>query len=258
MKLLDKLTQTKIYKFLLIHKKILIIVATIILIISGIIANNIDSSDSIKKVNAESEVKVIGQEFKINVSGEVRKKKTLVYDSPVYLFEIIDMCGGFSNYADVDSLDLLKVYNSDADININKNSVSKTNTIHIIDISNTSNNVLLYLGRINDQLNIYKVDKNAYLYEVLFKLDIDNCNYSDKVLNQNYSYIKKSAVELININTCSAIDLTKLDKIGPSTAEKIIEYRNEHGEFKTIEDIMNVKGIGEAIFSSIKDKICVG
>jgi len=63
---------------------------------------------------------------------------------------------------------------------------------------------------------------------------------------------------LIDINQAGMAELDSLPGIGPSTAEKIIEYRNSAGLFTTIEEIMNVPGIGEAKFNQIKDLITVG
>jgi len=67
-----------------------------------------------------------------------------------------------------------------------------------------------------------------------------------------------SSDDLININTASAEELDALPGIGPTTAQKIIDYRVEHGNFQSIEDIMNVSGIGPATFDRIKDLITVG
>ena len=61
----------------------------------------------------------------------------------------------------------------------------------------------------------------------------------------------------ININTATQTELEELSGIGPSTALKIIEYRNENGEFSSIEEIKNVSGIGEAKYEAIQDSICV-
>lgn len=61
----------------------------------------------------------------------------------------------------------------------------------------------------------------------------------------------------ININTASKRQLMLLDGIGETTAQKIIDYRTENGNFKTIEELMNVSGIGEKKFGQIKDKIKV-
>ncbi len=63
---------------------------------------------------------------------------------------------------------------------------------------------------------------------------------------------------LVNLNTASLAELDALPGIGPSTAQKIIEYREANGRFATIEDIMNVSGIGQAKFDQIKTLITVG
>jgi len=61
----------------------------------------------------------------------------------------------------------------------------------------------------------------------------------------------------ININKASQTELETLPGIGPSTATKIINYRNKNGNFKKIDDIKNVPGIGEAKFNSLKDYITI-
>lgn len=66
----------------------------------------------------------------------------------------------------------------------------------------------------------------------------------------------QSMSDKVNINTASSEDLQSLSGIGPKTAEKIIEYR-EDNKFKNEEDIMNVNGIGEKTYEDIKDQIRV-
>lgn len=61
----------------------------------------------------------------------------------------------------------------------------------------------------------------------------------------------------ININTASQTELETLKGIGPSTALKIINYRSENGNFKRIDDIKNVPGIGDSKFENIKNDICI-
>jgi competence protein ComEA len=62
----------------------------------------------------------------------------------------------------------------------------------------------------------------------------------------------------ININTATAAELESLPRIGPAIAQRIVDYRTEHGYFQKVEDIMNVKGIGPVTFDAIKDYITVG
>jgi competence protein ComEA len=64
--------------------------------------------------------------------------------------------------------------------------------------------------------------------------------------------------ELININTASAAELDTLPSIGPSLAQRIIEYREQNGPFASIEDIINVPGIGSGNYERFKDMITVG
>lgn len=69
---------------------------------------------------------------------------------------------------------------------------------------------------------------------------------------------KSTPVEKVNINTADENTLSEnLTGIGPAIAERIISYRNHYGGFQTIDELKNVKGIGEKIFEKIKDDITV-
>lgn len=61
----------------------------------------------------------------------------------------------------------------------------------------------------------------------------------------------------ININTANMSELKQITGIGESTANKIIDYRENVGKFKKIEDIKEVKGIGDAKYESLKNKITI-
>ena len=63
---------------------------------------------------------------------------------------------------------------------------------------------------------------------------------------------------LVNINTATLAELDTLPRIGPAIAQRIIDYRTANGPFTTIEQIKNVKGIGDATFAQLKDLITVG
>lgn len=62
----------------------------------------------------------------------------------------------------------------------------------------------------------------------------------------------------IDINTASAEELTQLNKVGPKIAERIVSYRNTNGPFKTIDDLKNVKGVGDTILDLNRDRMTIG
>ena len=67
-----------------------------------------------------------------------------------------------------------------------------------------------------------------------------------------------ATVGSVDINTATVGELDTLTGIGPALASKIIAYRQVYGSFKTIQDLLNVDGIGPSVFSKIKDRITVG
>ena len=64
--------------------------------------------------------------------------------------------------------------------------------------------------------------------------------------------------ERIDLNTASAGDLDRLPGIGPARAEAIISHRETNGPFTCVEDLMEVKGIGEGILNGLRDYVTVG
>ena len=62
---------------------------------------------------------------------------------------------------------------------------------------------------------------------------------------------------LININSASVVDLQALPGIGAKTAELIVEYRQKNGPLKKIEELMNVRGIGEKNFLNLRAQVTV-
>ena len=98
--------------------------------------------------------------------------------------------------------------------------------------------------------------------------DADAVNLAEKLTDGQHIHIPtkeiflmpqniSAASDLININTADAEQLETLKGIGASLAQRIIDYREQNGAFKNIDEIKNVRGIGDKKFASIKDKITV-
>ncbi len=80
------------------------------------------------------------------------------------------------------------------------------------------------------------------------------------VIQENSENILSSGVKKnskVNINKANEGELQNLTGIGLSIAKRIVQYRNENGNFKNLEDIKNVSGIGDSKYENIKDEICI-
>ncbi len=97
-------------------------------------------------------------------------------------------------------------------------------------------------------------------------------NKKDKKINEEKTYITsesgnnvikeqnsstKGANKKVNINTANQSELETLPGIGASIASRIIEYRQQNGKFQKIEDLQNVKGIGDSKYTNIKEYVTV-
>jgi len=80
---------------------------------------------------------------------------------------------------------------------------------------------------------------------------------SDNFTDKQVSVVKAETAifEVININTATARELVDLPSIGDKMAQRIIDYRNANGQFKSKEQLKNVSGIGDKTFEAIKNKI---
>jgi len=68
---------------------------------------------------------------------------------------------------------------------------------------------------------------------------------------------KPASTAIVNLNTASAAELQGLPGIGAKTAARIVEYRQKNGPFKKIEELMNVRGVGEKNFLKLKPQITI-
>lgn len=132
---------------------------------------------------------------------------------------------------------------------------------------------------------VYELDKDTRVFDVIEAagglLETANrkkINLAKKIVDEEYIYIPNESDEnieiqntpnplittninqnesLVNINNAGMTELNSLPGIGEVLANRIIEYRSEKGDFKSVEELKNVSGIGDKKFSEIKDKITV-
>ena len=134
--------------------------------------------------------------------------------------------------------------------------------------------VVYVVGEVNEP-GIFEVEDGTRVYEVLEMAggvtedaDTSRMNLAKIVVDEEKINVPKKVIitvesetaevgGLVNINTANADKLSTLSGIGKSTANKIIQYRNENGYFDTIEDLMKVSGIGENKFNAIKEDITI-
>lgn len=87
---------------------------------------------------------------------------------------------------------------------------------------------------------------------ILVLVAINVVNYVKKEnLKKNYTVLIEEIKVQISINDVEAGELEDLPGIGPSLSNRIVEYRNMHGRFKDLENLKNVKGIGNKLFQKI-------
>lgn len=137
-------------------------------------------------------------------------------------------------------------------------------------------------GEVNKP-GVYKLEEGSRVYEavelaggVSEKADIMLYDMARKLVDEDTVYLPARGenagldtgrginsmasprTSLLNINKASAAEMAeKLNGIGPALSQRIVDYRNSNGPFKTIEEIKNVSGIGDKRFEDIKASICV-
>ena len=68
---------------------------------------------------------------------------------------------------------------------------------------------------------------------------------------------QEETITAVNVNTATVEELIGVEGIGPTLAERIVEYREEHGPFQSVEELDNVKGIGPSLIENIRFLVCV-
>ncbi len=172
------------------------------------------------------------QTFKVDIKGAVKNPGVYEALDGAIVNDIINLAGGFNSNAYKNGINLSKKISDEMVIYV----YTKT------EISNAKKEV-------KEEVPVCK----APSYNI--------CDCTDEKASIIESGTGEAAQNsdngLININTASKEVLSTLSGIGEAKAQAIIDYRMQNGNFKTIDDLLQVKGIGEAIFSKIKAFITV-
>lgn len=177
--------------------------------------------------------------------------------------------------------------------NDNQETFSKVNNIEDVKMvknsENTTKKISIYISGAVNSPGVVELKSNDRLMEgvkicgdLTEEADTNRINLAMKVKDEGHYIIPKVGEEIIvddsnvetesknnssnsegneknkiNINSASIEELDSLPGVGEVTAQKILDYREENKEFKSIDEIKNVKGIGENKFNNLKDYICI-
>ncbi len=230
---------------------LLLVTITIVLIKPSRKVTNIVkeySSNNIQDLSSSDDSNI-----KVEIKGMVLNPGVYELENGKRVNDLIEVSGGLLENANTNYLNLSKklkdemiiiVYSNDEINSFKENKNSNYENIKIeCNCPDTINNACLDIGDISHEDNI-TYENNS---------ENKNPNSENKNLDSNISDIDSK----ISINDADEENLTKISGIGSSKAKSIIEYRKQNGKFKTIEDIMNVSGIGKSLFEKIKDYITV-
>lgn len=165
-----------------------------------------------------SETAEIEEEIVVHITGEVKKEGVIYLKKGARIVDAIKEAGGETKEADLSQVNLAYELQDGQKI---------------------------YIPNKNEKVSQYIISTNGET------IDSNGANTG----NESTSTSKEGAK--VNINTATQNELDGLPGIGPALAQRIIDFREENGNFKSIEDIQNVKGIGDSKFEEIKDKIVV-
>ena len=182
-------------------------------------SNNI-KEEKVSDIESEKETSLGEEKIVVEIKGEVKKPNVYELKNGSRIYELIEEAGGPTNEADLSNINRA-LYLSDGQCIVIKN---------INDVESEEANL-------NESLNAEVTNS------------IPTNSSGDKG--------EKNESSVININTASKETLMTLNGIGESKAQAIIDYRDEIGGFKSVDDITNVSGIGEKTLEKIKDKISI-
>lgn len=234
-------------KIIEILKKYHMYLVTLIIIVLIIIMGFIYASKSTQNIIEEPEIKEEKEEeektvktIKVDIKGNVKKTGVYELDENSRVIDAINKAGGFKDGADTSTINLSQ----------------KLKDEMIIIIYNKKE-----IEEFRETQKVEKYEKIEKDYNCPNQIN-DVCIKQEEVnkteeTNKEENGEEDISDELVSINTATKEQLLKLEGIGESKADAIIKYREENGEFKQIEDIKNVSGIGDSLFEKIKDYITI-
>lgn len=185
----------------------------------------------------------IPQKIFVDVCGAVVNPGVYELDEGARIFQAVDAAGGYLPEAAINYLNRAR-------------SIGDGQQIYVPTEKEVAENLELAMAKVPEALNDGDKSGSSGLEEIQGSsvenpsgtVGRDTGSFGDGVGDDTR----------INLNTADAGQLSTLSGIGQSKAEAIVAYREEHGDFASIEEIMNVEGIKEGTFSKIKDKISTG
>lgn len=177
-------------------------------------------------------------EFYVEIKGAVNSPGVFKVTSNNIINDVINMAGGLKNNAYTKNINLSK--------NVSKEMVVYVYTNYEYSLLNTEEKPY--------ECNCPKQDISVCTDKGASIITSDEDKHEEHFNSDSKSETKNNKV---NINTSTKEVLTSLSGIGDAKAQKIIDYRNENGLFKSIEDLKNVTGISEKLFEQIKEFITI-
>ncbi len=177
--------------------------------------NELEVENETNEINVDEENSEKIATIKVHVSGAVKNEGVYELEEDARIADAIEKAGGVSDIANMKNVNLA---------------------------SKLEDGMKIYIPKQGEDVLENNLEENSNNKETTLGGSGTNSNVGNEKGK-------------ININKATKEELDTLPGIGESTAQKIIKYREEHGSFKNIEELKEVKGIGDTKYEEIKDLV---